>query len=341
MRKSLYACLTIAAVALMIQISSAQTYTSTWDALSHVFPDSTCPAWERFDVTDQVPYFLGDSLVLQTTLNIQDLFFLTREPVISVPDPWIMEFRMKLESGATNVIYAAPVGIGFVATPFYGNFLWIDVDRIQLLSNIQIVAATAIVDTDSSFHTYRIEVSQSGAIAVFYDGVLKLSGSTFTNGAYWEPYARVDWGDINADSRGVSKWLYFRHNGNAFPTDTDGDGVTDVCDNCPATDNVSQSDGDLDAVGDACDNCPSTPNPSQSDCDNDGIGDACDYLSGDADNNGIITISDAVFLINYIFSGGPAPCPLRNGDADCNTITTISDAVYLINYIFAGGPAPC
>ena len=61
---------------------------------------------------------------------------------------------------------------------------------------------------------------------------------------------------------------------------------------------------------------------------------------GDADNNGIITISDAVYLINYIFAGGPAPAQLCLGDADGNAIITISDAVFLINYIFAGGPAP-
>ena len=62
---------------------------------------------------------------------------------------------------------------------------------------------------------------------------------------------------------------------------------------------------------------------------------------GDADKNGLVTISDAVYLINYIFSGGPAPNPLLSGDADCNGIVTISDPVYLINFIFSGGPAPC
>ncbi|MGB5107489.1 MAG: dockerin type I repeat-containing protein [Candidatus Zixiibacteriota bacterium] len=61
---------------------------------------------------------------------------------------------------------------------------------------------------------------------------------------------------------------------------------------------------------------------------------------GDADNTGIITISDAVYLINYIFAGGPAPVQLCLGDADGTGIITISDAVFLINYIFAGGPAP-
>jgi hypothetical protein len=64
------------------------------------------------------------------------------------------------------------------------------------------------------------------------------------------------------------------------------------------------------------------------------------YVCGDADGNGIINISDAVFLIAYIFGGGPAPSPLCAGDCDGNAIVNISDAVYLIAYIFGGGPAP-
>jgi hypothetical protein len=65
------------------------------------------------------------------------------------------------------------------------------------------------------------------------------------------------------------------------------------------------------------------------------------YICGDADANGFVNISDAVYLIAYIFSGGPTPNPLDAGDADCNGFVNISDAVYLINYIFASGPAPC
>lgn len=66
------------------------------------------------------------------------------------------------------------------------------------------------------------------------------------------------------------------------------------------------------------------------------------FLFGDADFNTFISISDAVYLINYIFAGGPPPFPIKLiGDADCNAIISISDAVYIINYIFAGGPPPC
>ena len=65
------------------------------------------------------------------------------------------------------------------------------------------------------------------------------------------------------------------------------------------------------------------------------------YVCGDANSTGSVNISDAVFLIAYIFSGGPAPNPLISGDADCSGNVNISDAVYLINHIFGGGPAPC
>ena len=67
---------------------------------------------------------------------------------------------------------------------------------------------------------------------------------------------------------------------------------------------------------------------------------------GDADGSGgAPDISDAVFLIAYIFGSGPTPGPCGGvpdglGDADGSGGVDISDAVYLIAYIFGGGPAP-
>ncbi len=63
-------------------------------------------------------------------------------------------------------------------------------------------------------------------------------------------------------------------------------------------------------------------------------------LCGDADGSGNWSIGDAVYLINYIFGGGPPPDPPSNGDADGSGGISIGDAVYLINYIFGGGPPP-
>lgn len=98
-------------------------------------------------------------------------------------------------------------------------------------------------------------------------------------------------------------------------TDTDADGIPDVCDGCPAEPDASDEDSDRDGLGDVCDlcpddpendldgdgfcadedvcpsdplddadsdllcagedNCPRMPNPDQLDTDGDGRGDAC------------------------------------------------------------------
>lgn len=42
----------------------------------------------------------------------------------------------------------------------------------------------------------------------------------------------------------------------------------------------------------------------------------------------------------YTVSGGPAPSPLAAGDANGDGTINVGDAVYLITYIFRGGPAP-
>ncbi|MCX6832480.1 MAG: dockerin type I repeat-containing protein [candidate division Zixibacteria bacterium] len=65
---------------------------------------------------------------------------------------------------------------------------------------------------------------------------------------------------------------------------------------------------------------------------------------GDANSDEEIDISDAVFIIAYVFSGGqgPADCNYANGQGDANGDggVDIADAYYLIAYIYSGGPAP-
>jgi len=69
---------------------------------------------------------------------------------------------------------------------------------------------------------------------------------------------------------------------------------------------------------------------------------AMDYIPSDVNADGSINISDAVYIINYIFTGGDEPKPFRmNGDSNCDGSVNVSDAVYIINYIFTGGSPPC
>jgi hypothetical protein len=64
------------------------------------------------------------------------------------------------------------------------------------------------------------------------------------------------------------------------------------------------------------------------------------HYSGDVNGDGFIDAGDVVFLINYLYSSGPAPDPLEAGDATCDGVVDVSDVVYLLNYLFVRGPAP-
>jgi hypothetical protein len=64
------------------------------------------------------------------------------------------------------------------------------------------------------------------------------------------------------------------------------------------------------------------------------------YVQGDANFDGEINLGDAVYIINYVFKGGPDPQPYLAGDANSDGLVDIGDAVYLINYIFHNGPLP-
>ncbi len=66
------------------------------------------------------------------------------------------------------------------------------------------------------------------------------------------------------------------------------------------------------------------------------------FLRGNVNGDDKVSLSDIVYLINYLFKFGPEPIPEAGiGDANCDGKVSISDIVYLINYLFKFGPPPC
>lgn len=65
------------------------------------------------------------------------------------------------------------------------------------------------------------------------------------------------------------------------------------------------------------------------------------HICGDANGDEIPNVGDAVFLINFVFKGGPPPDPIEAGDANCDDLANVGDAVYMINFVFKNGPVPC
>ena len=64
------------------------------------------------------------------------------------------------------------------------------------------------------------------------------------------------------------------------------------------------------------------------------------WTLGDLDNSHTLDISDLVFMVDWMFTSGPAPDPLFVADIDGSCSVDISDLVYLVDYMFTGGPPP-
>lgn len=65
-------------------------------------------------------------------------------------------------------------------------------------------------------------------------------------------------------------------------------------------------------------------------------------MTGDVNTDASITSADIIYLVGYVFKGGPAPMPCEAaGDVNCNGSVTSADIIYLVAYVFKGGPAPC
>jgi uncharacterized protein (DUF362 family) len=66
------------------------------------------------------------------------------------------------------------------------------------------------------------------------------------------------------------------------------------------------------------------------------------FKAGDQNMDGVVTSSDVIYLVNYVFKGGSTPLPCRAaGDLNCDGVVTSSDIIYIVNFVFKGGAAPC
>jgi hypothetical protein len=68
------------------------------------------------------------------------------------------------------------------------------------------------------------------------------------------------------------------------------------------------------------------------------------FLRGDCNGDGSVSgvVTDAIFMLNFNFLGGPAPGCVAACDADADGAFSgsVTDAIYVLNFNFLGGPAP-
>ena len=69
------------------------------------------------------------------------------------------------------------------------------------------------------------------------------------------------------------------------------------------------------------------------------IGGAGRFRRGDADNDGLVNLTDGITLLNFLFLNGPAPACAKAADANDDGELNITAALYLFNFLFVNGPA--
>ncbi len=300
-----------------------------WEGSSGKLPDSVCPAYHLDDnASPEDPFLQGDSLVISNSAQLQSMYYNLYNPFLVFPDPLVIEFQMRVVSGSVFMAGRAPREVLWGVGSDVGNRFYIGTDLVFLWSAENVQGPSSNVDTDSSAHKYRIEVTAANIVRVFYDDSLVITGSNITSACCIGP-PRITFGHASGQTTGIDKWVYFKHNAYAFDQDFDGDGVTDSCDNCPNKANALQEDTDGDTVGDSCDICPTVPNPLQQ-----------NIKPGDANSDGSVSLPDIIALVNHVFKGGHKPNPTCRGDANADTMITLPDIIYEVNHVFKGGPKP-
>lgn len=62
------------------------------------------------------------------------------------------------------------------------------------------------------------------------------------------------------------------------------------------------------------------------------------FIRAEVTSDGLVDLSDAVAILEYLFRGGSAPDDIEAADSNGDGTVDLSDAVYVLGYLFTGGP---
>ena len=147
---------------------------------------------------------LSNLLTLSTSADAENMRYLQTAPEITMPTQFILEARMRFVSGSSSLPNRAPANVIVTTAANVGTTLHIGLDEIFLTANGDVKGPSAAVQTDDALHTYRIVIDGTATgspVTVFRDGVLTLTGATFTDPAANGPVERVRLG------RGIDRRL--------------------------------------------------------------------------------------------------------------------------------------
>lgn len=202
---------------------SAQASVSYWSASSGLRPDQVSSYWVLQDDTPATPpFFTNGVMTLATTTKPRLEYFDAGPAGITMPTDLTIEFRARFASRVATANNVSPMSVYFSFGGGLGGALNFGLDDLWLASGYHVRGAGTSVDTDTAFHTYRIEVngvSLGSPIKVYYDNALTplLTGAVVYDASLNCGDPNVGFGDADDKDSGVSAWEYLWHNASCVP----------------------------------------------------------------------------------------------------------------------------
>lgn len=64
-------------------------------------------------------------------------------------------------------------------------------------------------------------------------------------------------------------------------------------------------------------------------------------LPGDVNADGVMTAADIIYMVGYVFKGGPPPSVPGHCDVNCDGSDTSADIISMVGFVFKSGNPPC
>ena len=84
--------------------------------------------------------------------------------------------------------------------------------------------------------------------------------------------------------------------------------------------------------------------PRSLDADGNSVPDECEgkaaFRRGDANDDGKVDITDGVYVLNFLFTGGEEPSCHEAANANDDPALDLTDAIHVLRFLFLSGPPP-
>lgn len=192
--------------------SASLDYDSRWGW----FPDQFTPRMALFnDSLTEAPVLGSDALTITNNVPSRHIYYSLTGTNLAIPTNLWLEAQLRvLRNQDTSGGKRTASCIQFSTSTNVGNTLWIGLNEIFIGNGEFTRGPSAILDTTTNFHIYRVEVNGvavGNAVQVFQDGVLKLTGVLY-QGADDNGDPSVSFGDTSFYASGGAEWRTFACN---------------------------------------------------------------------------------------------------------------------------------